>query len=108
MGSSLDLIIQLPTTFRTSREGAVLLLLYTDHFPRSHLLPLDFQLHLCTFVGWGYPISRKKQEFGESILPKWQTTKPYVSSGERRRLPWCTVVAGHDDLSTGGVTHDPD
>jgi len=44
-----------------------------------------------------------------SILSKWQTKKPYKSIGETaRRLPWCTVVAGHDDLSTGGVIHDPD
>jgi hypothetical protein len=56
----------------------------------------------CTSVGWGHPISPKKQECGESILPKWQTNKPYVSSGEAQGLPWCTVVAGHDDLSTGG------
>ena len=45
---------------------------------------------------------------GQSILPKWQTKKPYISIGETERLPWCTVVSDHDDLSTGGVTDDPD
>ena len=56
----------------------------------------------------GNPISQKKPECGESILSKWQPNKPYVSSGEPQGLPWYTVVAGHDDLSTGGVTHNPD
>jgi hypothetical protein len=44
----------------------------------------------------------------ESILPKWQTNKPYISIGEPKGLPWCTVVSDHDDLSTGGVINDPD
>ena len=30
------------------REGGVFLLLYTNYFSVSHLLPLDFPLHLCT------------------------------------------------------------
>ena len=34
--------------------------------------------------------------------------KPYFSIGEPLRLPWCTVVAGHDDLSTGNALSDPD
>ena len=38
----------------------------------------------------------------------WQTNKPYSSIGEPQRLPWCTVVSDHNDLSTGGVMHDPD
>jgi len=62
----------------------------------------------CTSAGWLHPISPKKQGRLESILPKWQTNKPYVSLGELRSLPWCTVVSGHDDLSTGGVKNDPD
>jgi hypothetical protein len=39
---------------------------------------------------------------------RWQTNKPYVSIGESQRLPWCTVVADHDDLSTGDALSDPD
>lgn len=34
--------------------------------------------------------------------------KPYISIGETARLPWCTVVAGHADPSTGGAMSDPD
>jgi len=43
-----------------------------------------------------------------SILPKWQTKKPYISIGERRDSRGCTVVSDHDDLSTGGALSDPD
>jgi hypothetical protein len=50
----------------------------------------------------------KETESKESILPNWQTNKPYVSSGERKRFPWCTVVSDHDDVLTGGVMNDPD
>src|SRR6185503_15207851 len=39
---------------------------------------------------------------------RWQTNKPYVSIGESQRLPWCSVVADHDDLSTGDALSDPD
>ena len=56
-----------------------------------------------------HPISQKKQgRVEQSILRKWQTKKPYISIGETARLPWCTVVSDHDDLSTGGVVDDPD
>jgi hypothetical protein len=49
-------------------------------------------------------------------IAKWQTNKPYISIGEPKGLPWCTVVSDHDtaltsvqcDLSTGGVMNDPD
>ena len=34
--------------------------------------------------------------------------KPYISIGETERLPWCTVVAGHADPSTGDAISDPD
>ena len=34
--------------------------------------------------------------------------KPNISIGETARLPWCTVVAGHADPSTGGASSDPD
>jgi hypothetical protein len=38
---------------------------------------------------------------------KGQVYKPYKSIGDDESLPWCTVVAGCDDLSIGGVIHDP-
>ena len=34
--------------------------------------------------------------------------KPDICIGEPDRLPCCTVVAGHDDLSTGDALSDPD
>jgi len=34
---------------------------------------------------------------------KGQVYKPYKSIGDDESLPWCTVVAGCDDLSIGGV-----
>jgi len=37
-----------------------------------------------------------------------QTNKPYISIGEPKRLPWCTLVSGPDDPSTGGAISDPD
>ena len=45
---------------------------------------------------------------GWKYTAKSADKKPYISIGETARLPWCTVVADHDDLSTGGVIHDPD
>jgi hypothetical protein len=50
----------------------------------------------------------KETEAIGKYTAKWQTNKPYISIGELKRLPWCTVVSDHDDLSTGGVVHDPD
>lgn len=62
-------------------------------------------VHLCRM---GASYFTEETEAQGKYTAKWQTNKPYVSIGELRRLPWCTVVSGHDDLSTGGVTHDPD
>jgi hypothetical protein len=51
--------------------------------------------------------SRKKQGRNGSTL-QMADKKPYISIGESNWLPWCTVVADHDDPSTGGALSDPD
>ena len=48
-----------------------------------------------TEAQWEYTVNR-------------QTNEPYFSIGESQWLPWCTVVSGHDDLSTGDALSDPD
>jgi len=55
----------------------------------------------------GHPISPKKQGRKRSIL-QLADKKPYISIGESISLPRCTVVADHDDPSTGGALSDPD
>jgi len=57
----------------------------------------------------GHPISQKKQgRMGEVYCQNGRRKSRTASIGETARLPWCTVVSGHDDLSTGGVADDPD
>lgn len=54
----------------------------------------------------GIHVTKQKQTW-EKVYCKMADKKPNKSNGEKR-LPRCTVVANHNDVTNGGELLDPD